>query len=249
MNLNSASLTVPSRSSNVTSATCETSLGGIACFHGAGCVGARGSIEKGQRNERTTTPGPQSVEAAASPVNGQRLGRIGTAAGAAVRGPRRRVLRMPAVAAAAAVAIVLSAAFASPAGAALAGPASPARPAGQVSGSHQPNNNDPYTLPVQLPDGNAASPAVDPAAPYTPVVKSLIAQLLPDNPPTAAELANAAKIMVYGVSQFGQTLAGCHGTGPVQAPVGTTPSIEQLCWADAQGVLLTRPVTRIGAGS
>ena len=202
--------------------------------------------EKGQRNERTTTPGLQLVEAPAGTVNGQRLGRIGTAAGGATRGPGRRVLKMPVMAAAAVVAVVLSAAFASPAGAAFAGPASLARPAGQVSGSLQPNNNDPYTLPVELPRGNATSPAVDPAAPYTPVVKSLIAQLLPDNPPTAAELANASKIMVYGVSQFGQTLAGCHGTGPVQAPVGTTPSIEQLCWADAQGVLLTSGAIRAG---
>ena len=153
----------------------------------------------------------------------------------------RRYLRMPVMAAAAAVAIVLPAASASPAGAALAGPASVARAAGQDSGSGQPNNNDPYSLPVRLPRGIVASPAVDPAAPYTPVVKSLIAQLLPDNPPTAAELANASKIMVYG-----RGINGCWGTGPVEAPVGTTPSIEQLCWADAQGVLLTSGAIRAG---
>jgi beta-glucosidase len=160
---------------------------------------------------------------------------------------------MPVMAATAAVVMMLPAAFASPAGAALAGPAGPARPAGQGSGSHQPNNNDPYTLPVRLPRGIVASPAVDPAAPYTRVVKSLIAQLLPDNPPTAAELANASKIMVYG-----RGINGCWGTGPVEAPVGTTPSIEQLCWADAQGVLLTSgaiqhgttaPMTLMGLGS
>lgn len=167
----------------------------------------------------------------------------------------RLLLKLPTTAAAAAaVAIVLPAAFASSAGA-----ASPARPAGHGSGSHQPNNNDPYTLPVTLPSGNVTSPAVDPAAPYTPVVKSLIAQLLPDNPPTAAELANASKIMVDGAaSNLGGGVAGCWGTGPVQAPVGTTPSIEQLCWADAQGVLLTSgaiqrgttaPMTLMGLGS
>jgi len=32
----------------------------------------------------------------------------------------------------------------------------------------------------------------------------------------------------------------------VQAPVGTTPGIEQLCWADAQGVLLTSGAIRAG---
>jgi beta-glucosidase len=100
--------------------------------------------------------------------------------------------------------------------------------------------NVPYDLPVQLPPANATSPAVALDAPYTPVVRRLLAQLLPSDRPTVAELENAATLLVYGkASFFAPPPPGCFGTGPVLAPQGTTPSIEQICWADAQGVLMT----------
>src|SRR5436190_8275745 len=51
----------------------------------------------------------------------------------------------------------------------------------------------PYELPASLPTP-VASPAVDPQAPYTPLVRSLIKQLEPSSPPTLPELQNAAKL-------------------------------------------------------
>src|SRR5512143_47435 len=114
----------------------------------------------------------------------------------------------------------------------LAPIASTARPAVAQQGDPP---NVPYDLPVQLPPADATSPAVDNNAPYTPVVLSLLAQLLPSNPPTQAELANAAMLINHG-----GTAPGCFSVGPVKAPTGTTPSIEQLCWTDAQGIQMTR---------
>ena len=92
--------------------------------------------------------------------------------------------------------------------------------------------NVPYALPVTLPK-DGSSPTVASTAPYTPAVLSLIAQLLPDNPPTAAELANASMLVHGGVN------TSCHNVGPVAAPTGTTPSIDPECWTDAQGVNVT----------
>jgi hypothetical protein len=57
----------------------------------------------------------------------------------------------------------------------------------------------PYELPVRVPAA-ASSPSVDPAAPYTPLVRDLIKQLLPDDPPTLPELQNAAKLFQGGTS-------------------------------------------------
>src|SRR5262245_58236227 len=48
----------------------------------------------------------------------------------------------------------------------------------------------PYSMPVSLP-APTASPPLDAAAPYTPAVLSLIAQLEPSNPPAGGELSNA----------------------------------------------------------
>ena len=93
--------------------------------------------------------------------------------------------------------------------------------------------NVPYSLPVASLPTAKTSPAVDPAAPYTPLVLSLIRQLEPDNPPTAAELANASLLLHDGPN------GSCHNVGPVSAPTGTTPSIAPICWTDAQGVLNT----------
>lgn len=111
--------------------------------------------------------------------------------------------------------------------------------------------NVPYSLPVTLPSAKS-SPGVDSAAPYTPLVRSLIAQLEPDNPPTAAELANASLLLHDGPN------GSCHNVGPVAAPTGTTPAIAPICWTDAQGVLNTSgpnargstgPMTLMGLGS
>ena len=104
---------------------------------------------------------------------------------------------------------------------------------GSASGSPEPSSpapaNVPYSLPVQLPAAKS-SPAVTADAPYTPVVKSLIAQLEPSNPPTEAELANASLLF------HGGTNATCNNVGPTAAPTGTNPSIAPMCWTDAQGV-------------
>jgi beta-glucosidase len=93
-------------------------------------------------------------------------------------------------------------------------------------------SNVPYALDAPLPSP-AGSPSVDAAAPYTPAVLSLIAQLEPSNPPTQAQLANASALLHDGPNST------CHNVGPVSAPAGTTPSITPICWTDAQGVLNT----------
>src|SRR5436305_12768043 len=65
----------------------------------------------------------------------------------------------------------------------------------------------PYQLPVVLPSANKASPPVDPRAPYAPIVLDLIRQLEPSNPPTRAELANAAKLLHGAGAGFGPSPA------------------------------------------
>jgi len=70
----------------------------------------------------------------------------------------------------------------------------------------------PYALPVALP-ASTTSPAVDAAAPYTPAVLSLIAQL--EAPPlTLAKIQNASTLLHDG------TNATCRAVGPVGWPVG-----------------------------
>ena len=93
-------------------------------------------------------------------------------------------------------------------------------------------SNIPYSLNAPLPS-TASSPFVGAAAPYTPAVLSLIAQLEPSNPPTQAQLTNADALLHDGPNPT------CHNVGPVSAPTGTTPSIAPICWTDAQGVLNT----------
>ena len=75
-------------------------------------------------------------------------------------------------------------------------------------------SNVPYSLNAPLPSP-ASSPSVDAAAPYTPAVLSLIAQLEPSNPPTQAQLANASALLHDGPNST------CHNVGPVSAPTGT----------------------------
>ena len=112
-------------------------------------------------------------------------------------------------------------------------------------------SNVPYALDAPLPS-TASSPSVDAAAPYTPAVLSLIAQIEPSNPPTQAQLANASALLHDGPNST------CHNVGPVSAPTGTTPSIAPICWTDAQGVLNTSgrtargstgPMTLMGLGA
>src|SRR5689334_7489762 len=57
----------------------------------------------------------------------------------------------------------------------------------------------PYSLPVVLP-ATVSSPSFDAAAPYTPAVLTLIAQLESGNPPSQADLANADKLLHDGPS-------------------------------------------------
>src|SRR5690348_13521673 len=93
----------------------------------------------------------------------------------------------------------------------------------------------PYRLPAPLPD-TVASPPVDRAAPYTPLVRSLVKQLLPDDTPTLPEVQNAAKLLQGYISATQPQNPSCHGVGSVAAPTGTKPSIAPLCWADAVGI-------------
>lgn len=86
----------------------------------------------------------------------------------------------------------------------------------------------PYDLPGILPPP-VHSPPVDPRAPYTPTVTSLLAQLLPPGA-TGAQI-DAALALLTGAAG-----ATCHAAGTNGAPKGTEPSITPLCWADAQGV-------------
>lgn len=73
--------------------------------------------------------------------------------------------------------------------------------------------NVPYALPVSLPAAKA-SPSVDAAAPYTPAVLSLIAQLEPSANPTLAQIQNAGTALHDGASP------DCHNVGPVGRPFG-----------------------------
>jgi beta-glucosidase len=76
----------------------------------------------------------------------------------------------------------------------------------------------PYPLPVSLPSASAVSPSFDAAAPYTPAVLSLIAQLEPTNPPTLAQVQNLGTLVHDGASP------DCHNVGPVGRPYGVDAS-------------------------
>jgi len=118
----------------------------------------------------------------------------------------RRLLRLAVVPIAAAAAVLP--AVASPAGAGGA-------------------SNLPYALDGPLPSVRT-SPPVDPRAPYTPTVLSLIKQLEPDSAPTVAELANAAKLFEGHIGAGLPTgPSSCKAVGAVNAPTGTT-------WGDSR---------------
>src|SRR5206468_1014930 len=74
----------------------------------------------------------------------------------------------------------------------------------------------PYSLPASLPS-SISSPAVDAAAPYTPAVLSLIAQL-EASPSALAQIQNAGTLLHDGASP------DCHNVGPVGRPYGLDPS-------------------------
>ena len=98
----------------------------------------------------------------------------------------------------------------------------------------------PYDVKGALPT-YLRSPEVVASAPYTPLVRNLMEQLGLDGSPTAAQLANAAKLF-QGLLLVNPQDTSCHAIGVIGAPVGTTPSISSLCWADSVGVnLLTGP--------
>ncbi len=134
-----------------------------------------------------------------------------------------------------------------------------------VVAAGDPTANLIYAVPVDLSEIEPVkSPAVDASAPYTPVVLSLLAQLSPaagaDDATVQAAYANMTKLLTHGgTSNLGGGVSGCWGTGPVGLPSGTTPSIERICWADAQGILMTSgdlsaqgttgPMTLMGLGS
>ena len=77
-------------------------------------------------------------------------------------------------------------------------------------------DSPPYTLPVSLPSASADSPTFDAAAPYTPAVLSLIAQLEPTNPPTLAQVQNLTTVLHDAASP------DCHNVGPVGARTAST---------------------------
>src|SRR5690349_21516595 len=59
--------------------------------------------------------------------------------------------------------------------------------------------NIPYALPVKVPPPRK-SPSVNKAAPYTPLVLDLIAQLEPNGTLTSEQATNLAVILHYGAS-------------------------------------------------
>src|SRR5262245_32333175 len=95
------------------------------------------------------------------------------------------------------VCVVLAAAFAGP-------------PAGSTARGT--DDGEPAALPAPV-----SSPPIDPAAPYTPLVRSLIDQLLPDDPPTLAQLRNAGRLFEGRDTRQGGDagIGSCHTVGRV----------------------------------
>ncbi len=88
----------------------------------------------------------------------------------------------------------------------------------------------PYSLPVVLPSPKS-SPKEDLAAPYTPTVKKLIAQLEPSNPPTLEELRNASLLLTSERNN-----GTCHNLANVVSNVVTSPRVMPLCFSDGLGL-------------
>ena len=100
------------------------------------------------------------------------------------------------------------------------------------------NTIGPYALPVVLPPIRT-SPPEDPAAPYTPTVLSLIRQLEPHSPPTAAELATAAALLTTHGGTYAHPEGSnptCHNLANINVETVTTPRIMPLCFSDGLGI-------------
>jgi beta-glucosidase len=111
----------------------------------------------------------------------------------------------------------------------------------------------PYRVPVTLPSAKAALPQLR-GAPYTPLVRSLIAQLEPSNPPTLEQLQAASALL----STENGANPTCNNLANVVSPVLTTPRIMPLCFSDGLGINVlsgpnvqqtTAPPTLISLGS
>jgi len=151
-------------------------------------------------------------------------------------------------------------AFASPAGAAFAGqnqPGAAADPIQELSAQQQMTLTP---LPVKLPHGNVTSPAVDPAAPYTPVVVgSLIAHLQPpDNPPPRPSWPTRRRSWSTGLLRTWEAGLPAAGDGPWCRPRWGPPRASSSFAGRRQGVLpdqwrhqqgTTAPMTLMGLGS
>jgi beta-glucosidase len=100
------------------------------------------------------------------------------------------------------------------------------------------NHALPYSLPVVLP-APRVSPAEDPAAPYTPLVVSLIRQLEPHKPPTPAELRFASALLSTQGGTYDHPAGSnpsCHNLANVSVSSATTPRIMPLCFSDGLGL-------------
>lgn len=88
---------------------------------------------------------------------------------------------------------------------------------------------------VALPDP-VQSPVEDPRAPYTPVVRSLIDQLLPGDHPSAEQIRIASALISTQGSNTGGSNPSCHNLANVVVQAHTTPSITPLCFTDGLGI-------------
>lgn len=100
------------------------------------------------------------------------------------------------------------------------------------------SQNIPYSLPVVIPPSRQ-SPPEDPAAPYTPIIVSLIRQLEPHNPPTSTDLANAATLLTTHGGTYAHPEGSnptCHNLANVNIKTMTIPRIMPLCFSDGLGI-------------
>lgn len=86
-----------------------------------------------------------------------------------------------------------------------------------------------------LPDP-VQSPMEDPRAPYTPMVRSLIDQLLPGEHPSVEQIRIASALISTQGSNSGGTNPSCHNLANVVVQAKTTPSITPLCFTDGLGI-------------
>ena len=100
------------------------------------------------------------------------------------------------------------------------------------------NATVPYSLPVVLP-ASVQSPPMDPRAPYTPTVVSLIKQLEAHTPPTPLELSNASALLSAHGGTYSHPEGSnptCHNLANVNEKTPTSPRIMPLCFSDGLGI-------------